>query len=77
MSICVNCYHRIKHSNVIEVGQLWNNEPFLAVVCSDKCKDEIEKKVTDGTWMVMQPFPEKESVDGLPKAITDKHFGAE
>ena len=39
MSICVNCYHRIKHRNEIEVGHLWNNEPFLAVVCSDKCKE--------------------------------------
>jgi len=45
MSICSNCYHRIKHSNVIDVGHLWNNEPGLVVVCSDKCKDEIEKKV--------------------------------
>ena len=44
MSICVNCYHRIKHRNEIEVGHLWNNEPFLAVVCSDKCKEEIKKK---------------------------------
>jgi hypothetical protein len=54
---------------------LWNNEPFLAVVCSDKCKEEIEKKVTDGTWMVMQPYPKTESDDGLPTALTDKQFG--
>ena len=39
MSICSNCYHRIKHRNAIEVGHLWNNEPFLGVVCSDKCKE--------------------------------------
>ena len=76
MSICVNCYHRIRHSNVIEVGQLWNNEPFLGVVCSDKCKEEIEKKVTDGTWMVMRSFPKSELEDlGLPTALTDKQFG--
>ncbi len=75
MSICSNCYHRIKHSNVIDVGHLWNNEPGLVVVCSDKCKDEIEKKVEDGTWMVSRPFPKTETVDGLPKAITDKQFG--
>mgnify|MGYP000619121047 CR=1 FL=1 len=68
MSICVNCYHRIKHSNVIEVGQLWNNEPYLAVVCSDKCKEEIEKKVTDGTWMVMRSFPKTED-DGCQKQL--------
>ena len=77
MSICVNCYHRIRHINVIEVGQLWNNEPFLGVVCSDKCKEEIEKKVADGTWMVMRSFPERENddADGLPTALTDKQFG--
>ena len=75
MSVCVNCYHRIKHNNVIEVGQLWNNELYLAVVCSDKCKNEIEKKVADGTWMVMQPYPKTESDDGLPTALTDKQFG--
>jgi hypothetical protein len=46
-------------------------------VCSDKCKDEIEKKVTDGTWMVMRPFPKSELEDlGLPTALTDKQFGA-
>ena len=78
MSVCSNCYHRIKHKNAIEVGQLWNNEPFLGVVCSDKCKEEIEKKVADGTWMVMRPFPVREyDDDGLPKAITDKQFGVE
>ena len=75
MSICSNSYHRIRHSNVIDVGHLWNNEPGLVVVCSDKCKDEIEKKVEDGTWMVSRPFPKTETVDGLPKAITDKQFG--
>ena len=77
MSICSNCYHRIKPSNVIDVGHLWNNEPGLVVVCSDKCKDEIEKKVEDGTWMVMHPFPKTkgESVDDLPRAVTDKQFG--
>ena len=75
MSICTNCYHRIKHSNVIEVGQLWNNEPYLAVVCSDKCKDEIEKKIKDGTWMTARTFPKKKSDEGSLKAITDKQFG--
>ena len=78
MSVCSNCYHRIKHKKAIEVGQLWNNEPFLSVVCSDKCKEEIEKKVTDGTWMVMRSFPKIiEEEDGLPTALTDKQFGVE
>ena len=74
MSICVNCYHTFYNKAGYEVGHLWNIEPYMAVVCSDKCKDEIEKKVTDGTWMVMQPYPKTED-DSLPKAITDKQFG--
>ena len=42
-----------------------------------RSKDEIEKKVTDGTWMVMRPFPKSELEDlGLPTALTDKQFGA-
>ena len=80
MSVCSNCYHRIKHKNAIEVGHLWNTEPFLAVVCSDKCKEEIEKLVTsqkkgDGNWMTMRAFPKREEDDGLPTALTDKQFG--
>ena len=51
MSICVNCYHTFYHKTEHEVGHLWNNESYLGVVCSDKCKNEIEKKVKDGTWM--------------------------
>ena len=76
MSICVNCYHTFYNKVGHEVGHLWNIEPYMATVCSDKCKDEIEKKVTDGTWMVMRSFPKSELEDlGLPKAITDKQFG--
>ena len=76
MSICTNCNHRVSLSRAIEVGQLWNNEPFLGVVCSDKCKEEIEKKVADGTWMIMRPYPKRENEDdGLPTALTDKQFG--
>ena len=76
MSICTNCYHTFYNKAGHEVGHLWNNEPYLAVVCSDKCKEEIEKKVTDGTWMVMRPFPKTELEDlGLPTALTDKQFG--
>ena len=80
MSICTNCNHRVTISRAIEVGQLWNNEPFIGVVCSDKCKEEIEKLVTsqkkgDGNWMTMRAFPKREEDDGLPKALTDKQFG--
>ena len=78
MSVCTNCNHRVTISRAIEVGQLWNNEPFIGVVCSDKCKEEIEKKVADGTWMIMRPFPKRENEDdGLPTALTDKQFGTE
>ena len=76
MSICVNCYHTFYHKTEHEVGHLWNTEPYMAVVCSDKCKEEIEKKVADGTWMIMRPFPKTELEDlGLPTALTDKQFG--
>ena len=56
MSICSNCYHRIRHRNKIDVGHWWNNPPDHVYVCSDKCKEEIEKKVADGTWIVMRSF---------------------
>ena len=51
MSICTNCYHTFYNKVGHEVGHLWNNESYLGVVCSDKCKNEIEKKVKNGTWM--------------------------
>ena len=57
MSICSSCYIRIKHRNVIEVGHWWNNEPFLAVVCSEKCKEKLWKRLQDGTWMDYKPTP--------------------
>ena len=78
MSVCSNCYHRIRHRNKIDVGHWWNNPPDHVYVCSDKCKEEIEKKVADGTWMIMRPFPKTEKEDdGLPTALTDKQFGTE
>ena len=77
MSVCSNCYKsqiNIKH----DVGHWWNNPPDHVYVCSDKCKEEIEKKVVDGTWMIMRPFPKSELEDlGLPTALTDKQFGVE
>jgi len=75
MSVCSNCYRSqisIKH----DVGHWWNNPPDHVYVCSDKCKEEIEKKVADGTWMIMRSFPKTELEDlGLPTALTDKQFG--
>ena len=83
MSICVNCYNVFMnlepfHANKTthEVGHLWNIEPYMAVVCSNKCKEEIETKIKDGTWMTTRTFPKKtEEVSELPRAITDKQFG--
>ena len=77
--ICSNCYtSHIKPKH--DVGHWWNNPLDSVYVCSDKCKEEIEKKVADGTWMVMRSFPKRENDDadvGLPTALTDKQFGTE
>ena len=76
MSICSNCYEshiRAKH----DVGHWWNNPPDHVFVCSDRCKDELEKRVQDGTWMEWQGFPKSEQE--LPeevRAVTDKQFTA-
>ena len=66
--ICSNCYQTqisIKH----DVGHWWNNPPGHVFVCSDKCRDELEKKVEDGTWMD-RTF----GSGNVLKAITDKQF---
>ena len=68
MSVCSNCYHRIKHKKAIEVGQLWNNEPFLGVVCSDKCKEEIEKKFPLKVF-VGDPWARTVYQDGLKQIL--------
>ena len=76
MSICSNCYEshiRAKH----DVGHWWNNPPDHVFVCSDRCKDELEKRVQDGTWMEWRGFPKSEQE--LPeevRAVTDKQFTA-
>ena len=78
MSICSNCYTtKFRPKKKYEVGHWWNNEPYLAVVCSDRCKDELEKRVKDGTWIEWQGFPKSEQE--LPeevRAVTDKQFTA-
>ena len=56
MSICSCCYETdFSVSNEIEVGHWWHNESFLAVVCSEKCKDELWKMLKNGTWMSNKP----------------------
>ena len=76
MSICSNCYTtKFRPKKKYEVGHWWNNEPYLAVVCSDRCKDELEKRVQDRTWMEWKGFPKSEQE--LPeevRAVTDKQF---
>ena len=78
MSICSNCYTtKFRPKKKYEVGHWWNNEPYLAVVCSDRCKDELEKRVQDRTWMEWKGFPKSEQE--LPEeviAVTDKQFTA-
>ena len=78
MSICSNCYTtKFRPKKKYEVGHWWNNGPYLAVVCSDRCKDELEKKVQDRTWMEWRGFPKSEQE--LPeevRAVTDKQFTA-
>ena len=74
--ICSNCYQTrisVKH----EVGHWWNNPSDLAVVCSDRCKDELEKRVQDRTWMEWQGFPKSEQEHPEEvRAVTDKQFTA-
>ena len=78
MSICSYCYHRF-HTEGIEVGHWWNNEPDLAVVCTETCKDKLWKLVEDGTWMMHKPpamFPnatKKKKVKGTT-SLTDTQF---
>jgi hypothetical protein len=78
MSICSNCYTtKFRPKKKYEVGHWWNNESYLAVVCSDRCKDELEKRVQDRTWMEWRRFPKSEQE--LPeevRAVTDKQFTA-
>ena len=78
MNICSNCYTtKFRPKKKYEVGHWWNNEPYLAVVCSDRCKDELEKRVQDRTWMEWRGFPKSEQE--LPeevRAVTDKQFTA-
>jgi hypothetical protein len=78
MSICSNCYTtKFRPKKKYEVGHWWNNEPYLAVVCSDRCKDVLEKKVQDRTWMEWQGFPKSElKLPEEVRAVTDKQFTA-
>ena len=74
MSICSYCHHRF-HTEGIEVGHWWNNEPYLAVVCSESCKDKLWKMLQDKTWMIHRPaamFSNKKVK--RPTSLTDKQF---
>ena len=82
MSHCSHCYHRFNHSG-FNIGHWWNNDPYLAKVCSVECKDKLWKMMHDGTWMDHKPeaiFGKKKhkpspNFDG-PQSITDKQFTA-
>lgn len=56
MSICSCCCNRINHTNKIEVGHWFGNDSFIAVVCSEECKDKLWKMLQDGTWMTHKPI---------------------
>ena len=80
MSHCSHCYNTFSH-NGFNVGHWWNNEPYMAKVCSVECKDKLWKMMQDGTWMTDRKFPSSETttaagkkeVSGL-KAYTDTQF---
>jgi len=48
--ICTNCYESFS-KDAIEVGELFHCSPDTAIVCSEKCEQEIIEKVRNGTWM--------------------------
>ena len=49
--ICTNC-HEIFQENEIEVGELFNCQSYLAVVCSTKCEEQIIADCKDNSWML-------------------------
>ena len=77
MSHCSHCYNTFSH-NGFNVGHWWNNESYMAKVCSVECKDKLWKMMQDGTWMSHKPkamFPEETQKVKGPAALTDKQFG--
>ena len=74
---CSHCYRTLNHKG-FNVGHWWNNDPYLAKVCSEKCKDKLWKMMQDGTWMSHKPkamFPEAtQKVSKGPVAFTDTQF---
>ena len=81
MSICSCCYEtNFSATSEIEIGHWWNNESYLAVVCSKKCKDELWNAKKNGTWMTRKPramFPTTYASKKRKElsAMTDTQFG--
>ena len=75
---CSYCYTTFSHRG-INVGHWWNNESYLAKVCTQSCKNKLWKLVEEGTWMNHKPaamFPERaQKKTKGPTALTDKQFG--
>ncbi len=76
--ICSYCYNT-QIVGEYDVGHWWNNNPDSVYVCSKKCYTELEKLVTDGTWMEHKPeaiFGKKKKVkkEKVIESITDKRF---
>jgi len=79
--ICSYCYDT-QIVGEYDVGHWWNNPADSVYVCSKKCYTELEKLVTDGTWMDHKPeaiFGTKKQEKRVSKkksisAVTDKQF---
>jgi hypothetical protein len=76
--ICSYCYDT-QIVGEYDVGHWWNNPADSVYVCSKKCYTELEKLVTDGTWMEHKPeaiFGKKKKVkkEKVIESITDKRF---
>ena len=55
--ICTEC-HTVFTGNEIEIGELFNCREDIALVCSEKCREEITEKVRKGDWMRFEEYSE-------------------
>ena len=53
--ICTECHTIITRDGI---GELFNCESDIALVCSEICREKITEKVENGTWMMYQGFSE-------------------
>ena len=60
--ICTEC-HTVFTENEIEIGEMFNCSPDTSVVCSEKCKERIKKKVDNENWMRFEGYSERSLED--------------